>query len=141
MNILQLPTSTSPLFVGEIATFSTTVMSVPVPTITWRQQIFIPGTPLVSEDVVPDGENTNITIQTLDNTTWRSVLSLRVPERPGVQFERYFITVDNGVDTFAISENDAPLLIRAGKAECIYTGSACSVYCIFLVTLVMIIQI
>ena len=65
---------------------------------------------------MPDGDNTNITIQTLDSTTWRSVLSLRVPGRPGVIFERYFISVDNGVDTFAISENDAPQLIRAGKA-------------------------
>ena len=109
---VELPVATSPLLVGEIAQFTTTVMSVPAPEVTWMVQIVpfaLQGLPLE-----PDGDTINVTLQSLSGATYTSVLSLQVPEAmPGTMLERYFPSFDNGFATFG-DTNDAGQLIRAG---------------------------
>ena len=110
---LELPTDTDPLLVGEIAMFTTTVMSVPAPEVTWMRQILPVFPQLVP--LVANGDSINVTLQNLSSTTYMSVLFLRVPEiLPGTVIERYFAFFDNGF-TMLGNPNDSGQLIRAGK--------------------------
>ena len=110
ITILERPTNTDPLLVGEIAMFTITVRSVPAPEVTWLQQI-LPVSPLPLV-LVPNGDSINITLQNLNSTTYMTVLFLRVLEiLPGAKIETYAVLFHNGFKTIG----DGGLLIRAGN--------------------------